>query len=97
MFAAKKFGFLIQSTEISNVNTCKIYIVTLIKVRRRDNNTLVGIYHISSKSRRSEILFQGPVWCSDNSRAAKFRGRRLYVATEIDMQLHYNKPICMHI
>ena len=24
-------------------------------------------YHISSKSRCIEILFQGPVWCGDNS------------------------------
>ena len=36
---------------------------------------LLIIYRISSKSCRGEILFQGPVWCGDNSRAA---------STEID-------------
>ena len=37
---------------------------------------LQEIYRISSKSHRGEILFQGSVWCGDNSRAA---------STEIDM------------
>ena len=36
-------------------------------------------YRISSKSHCGEILFQGPVWCGDNSRA---------VSTEIDTHAH---------
>ena len=39
--------------------------------------TPLHTYRISLKSRRGEILFQGSVWCGDNSRAARFRGRRL--------------------
>ena len=39
-------------------------------------HTCTCIYHISSKSRQGEILFQGSVWCCDNLRA---------VSTEIDM------------
>ena len=35
------------------------------------------IYHISLKSHSSEILFQGPVRCNDNSTAARFQGRCL--------------------
>ena len=38
-------------------------------------------YRISSKSRRGEILFQGSVWCGDNSRAARFRGWHLQRST----------------
>ena len=34
----------------------------------------VTIYRNSSKCRRGEILFQSPVWCGDNSRAARFEG-----------------------
>ena len=45
-------------------------------------------YRISSKSRRGEILFQGSVWCGDNSRAARFRGRRLQrsIRTHVHIQ-----------
>ena len=46
------------------------------------------IYRISSKSRRGEILFQGSVWCGDNSRAA---------STEIDTHARTHKPSCMHV
>ena len=34
-------------------------------------------HRISSKSRHSEILFQGSVWCGDNSSMARFRGWHL--------------------
>ena len=44
-------------------------------------NFAICIYHISSKSRCSEILFQDSVWCGDNSRAARFRGWRLQRST----------------
>ena len=44
-------------------------------------NFAICIYRISSKSRHSEILFQGSVWCGNNSRAARFRGWRLQRST----------------
>ena len=62
----------------------------------RENNN----YHISLKSHYGEILFQGPVWCSNNSRVAKFRGQRLQRLTH--MHIHActasfnNKPICIN-
>ena len=55
------------------------------------------IYRISSKSRRGGILFQGSVWCGDNSRAARFRGRRLQRSTRTRVHSFNNKPICMHV
>ena len=51
---------------------------------------------ISSKSHHSKILFQGPVWCSDNSRAARFQGRHLQRLTNMPVHSFHNKPICMH-
>ena len=54
-------------------------------------------YHIFSKSRRSGILFQGSVWCGDNLRAARFRGRRLQRSTRTRVHSFNNKPICMHV
>ena len=52
---------------------------------------------ISSKSHRGEILFQGPIWCGDNSRAARFRGQRLPRLTCMCANSFNNKPICMHV
>ena len=54
-------------------------------------------YRISSKSRRGEILFQSTVWCGDNSRAARFRGRRLQRSIRTRVHRSNNKPIvCMY-
>ena len=55
------------------------------------------VYRISSKSRRGEILFQGSVWCGDNSRAARFRGRRLQRSIRTHVHSFNNKPSCMHV
>ena len=55
------------------------------------------VYRISSKSRRGEILFQGSVWCGDNSRAARFRGRRLQRSIHTLVYSFNNEPSCMHV
>ena len=65
----------------------------LIAFQKRDGHT----YRISSKSRRGEILFQGSVWCGDNSRAARFRGRRLQRSIRTHVHSFNNKPSCMHV
>ena len=57
----------------------------------------IVIYRISSKSRRGEILFQGSVWCGDNSRAARFRGRRLQRSIRTHVHSFNNKPSCMRV
>ena len=54
-------------------------------------------YRISSKSCHGEILFQGSVWCGDNSRAARFQGRRLQRSTRTCIHNFNNKRICMHV
>ena len=48
-------------------------------------------YHISSKSRCSEILFQGPVWCSDNLRAASAEINKCGVDNQ-----HCSPFVCMN-
>ena len=56
-------------------------------------------YRISSKPRHGGILFQGSVWCGDNSRAARFRGRCLQRSTCTRVHNFNNKPIYtyMHV
>ena len=54
-------------------------------------------YSISSKYGRGEIWFQGPVWCSDNSRAARFQGRHLKRSTHKQAHSFNNEPICMQV
>ena len=46
------------------------------------------VYCISLKSRCGEILFQGPVWCGDNSRAA---------SAEIDKHMGLTISIAAHL
>ena len=55
------------------------------------------IYRISSKYRHGEISFQSPVWCGNNSRAARFQGQRLQRSVCTCAHSFNNKPICMHI
>ena len=69
---------------------------SLITLKRQKSCT-IAIYRISSKSRRGEILFQGSVWCGDNSRAARFRGRRLQRSIRTHVHSFNNKPSCMHV
>ena len=57
------------------------------------------MYHISLKSHRGEILFQGAVPCSDNLRAARFQRQRLQRSTPMNMHVHSfnNKPfVCTY-
>ena len=54
-------------------------------------------YRISSKSRHGGILFQGSIWCGDNSRVARFRGWRLQRLTRTRVHSFNNKPNCMHV
>ena len=54
-------------------------------------------YRISSKSRCGEILFQGSIWGGDNSRAARFRRRRLKRLKRMCVHSFNNKPNCMHV
>ena len=58
---------------------------------------LILNHRISSKFHRSEILFQGSIWCSDNSRAARFWGWCLQRLIRTCGHSFNNKPICMHI
>ena len=68
--------------------TCTLYVHVV--------NTY-DIYRISSKSRRGEILFQGSVWCGDNSRAARFRGRRLQRSIRTHVYSFNNKSSYVHV
>ena len=43
------------------------------------------IYHISLKSHRGEILFEGPVRCSSNSRVDRYRGQCLQRLTNTQL------------
>ena len=52
---------------------------------------------ISSKSHSGEILFQGPIWCRDNLRVARFRGQRLQGSIRTRVHCFNNKPICIHL
>ena len=49
-------------------------------------------YRISSKSRCGGILFQGSIWCGDNSRVARFRGRHLQRSTRTRLHSFNDKP-----
>ena len=54
-------------------------------------------YRTSSKSCHGEILFQGPVWCDNNSRAARFQGRCLQRLILMHVHSFDNKPfVCTH-
>ena len=54
-------------------------------------------YCNSLKSRCGKILFQGPVWCGDNHRAARFRGWHLQRLTHTRVCSFNNEPTCMYV
>ena len=81
--------FSLESFPLYGICTAKYYATLL--------HCTSNLYHISSKSHRGEILFPGPVWCGDNSRAARFRGQHLQRSACTCAHSFNNKPICMHI
>ena len=54
----------------------------------------VWYYRISSKSCRGEILFQGSVWCGDNSRAAS---TEINTQARTQLQYLYARKMRVHI
>ena len=64
---------------------------------RQIKYTAQEAYRISLKSRHGEILFQRPVWWGNNSRVARFRGRRLQRSIRTRVHCSNDKLICMHV